>query len=265
MASENRSGPVRTRRVDPGELKRQAPGRRPGPGAALKGLQASSRRGSCEAGKVAPRQRSSGAGRAAAGAGKAGAQATRRKPARAAAPEVLYVDGIEVRLQRKKVKNLNLRIARDGGHVDASAPAWMTPADVADFVHRKHDWIEAQMERVSATPMAQASQASKDEVTQWRAVVQACVPALVAAWEPIMGVKAGQLAYRNMTSRWGSCQPSTGRICINVRLALYPPECLEYVVVHELCHLLERGHGPRFHQLMDRFMPDWKQRRDKLR
>ena len=227
MASENRSGPVRTRRVDPGELKRQA----------------------------------AGGGRTAVGAGNAGSQASRRKPA----PEVLYVDGIEVRLQRKKVKNLNLRIARDGGHVDASAPAWMTPADVADFVHRKHDWIEAQMERVSATPMAQASQASKAEVAQWRAVVQACVPALVAAWEPIMGVKAGQLAYRNMTSRWGSCQPSTGRICINVRLALYPPECLEYVVVHELCHLLERGHGPRFHQLMDRFMPDWKQRRDKLR
>ena len=265
MASENRSGPVRTRRVDPGELKRQAAGGSRGPGAASQWRSAASGRGSGEAGKVAPRQRSSGAGRAAAGAGKAGAQATRRKPARAAAPEVLYVDGIEVRLQRKKVKNLNLRIARDGDHVDASAPVWMSPVDVADFVHRKHDWIEAQMERVSATPMAQASQASKDEVTQWRAVVQACVPALVAAWEPIMGVKAGQLAYRNMTSRWGSCQPSTGRICINVRLALYPPECLEYVVVHELCHLLERGHGPRFHQLMDRFMPDWKQRRDKLR
>lgn len=265
MASDNRSGPVRTRRVDPGELKRQAAGGSRGPGAASQRRSAASGRGSGEAGKVAPRQRSSGAGRTAVGTGKAGAQATRRKPARAAAPEVLYVDGIEVRLQRKKVRNLNLRIARDGGHVDVSAPAWMSPADVADFVRHKHDWIEAQMERVSATPMAQASQASKDEVAQWRAVVQACVPALVAAWEPIMGVKAGQLAYRNMTSRWGSCQPSTGRICINVRLALYPPECLEYVVVHELCHLLERGHGPRFHQLMDRFMPDWKQRRDKLR
>ena len=265
MASDNRSGPVRTRRVDPGELKRQAAGGSRGPGAASQRRSAASGRGSGEAGKVAPRQRSSGAGRAAAGAGKAGAQATRRKPARAAAPEVLYVDGIEVRLQRKKVKNLNLRIARDGGHVDVSAPAWMSPADVADLVRRKHDWIEAQMERVSATPMAQASQASKAEVAQWRAVVQACVPALVAAWEPIMGVKAGQLAYRNMPRRWGSCQPSPGRICINVRLALYPPECLEYVVVHELCHLLERGHGPRFHQLMDRFMPDWKQRRDKLR
>lgn len=255
MASENRSGPVRTRHVDPGELKRQTTGGSRASGAG---------RGTGGAGKAA-RQRPSGAGRTAAGTGKAGAQTARRKPARPAAPEVLYVDGIEVRLQRKRVKNLNLRIARDGGHVDASAPAWMTPADVADFVRRKHDWIEAQMERVSATPMAQAAQASKAEVAQWRAVVQACVPALVAAWEPIMGVKAGQLAYRNMTSRWGSCQPSTGRICINVRLALYPPECLEYVVVHELCHLLERGHGPRFHQLMDNFMPDWKQRRDKLR
>ncbi|MEF2897233.1 MAG: SprT family zinc-dependent metalloprotease [Senegalimassilia anaerobia] len=265
MASDNRSGPVRTRRVDPGELKRQAAGGSRERGAASQRRSAASGRGSGDAGKVAPRQRSSGAGRTVVGAGKAGSQIVRRKPARAMAPEVLYVDGIEVRLQRKKVKNLNLRIARDGGHVDASAPAWMSPADVADFVRRKHDWIEAQMERVSATPMAQASQASKAEVAQWRAVVQACVPVLVAAWEPIMGVKAGQLAYRNMTSRWGSCQPSTGRICINVRLALYPPECLEYVVVHELCHLLERGHGPRFYQLMDRFMPDWKQRRDKLR
>ena len=99
----------------------------------------------------------------------------------------------------------------------------------------------------------------------WRAVVEACVPALVEAWEPIMGVKAGKLAYRNMTSRWGSCQPATGRICINVRLALYPPECLEYVVVHELCHLLERGHGPRFKERMDAFMPDWRERRAKLR
>ena len=58
---------------------------------------------------------------------------------------------------------------------------------------------------------------------------------------------------------------ATGRICINVRLALYPPECLEYVVVHELCHLLERGHGSRFKALMDAFMPDWRDRRAKLR
>ena len=186
--------------------------------------------------------------------------------ARSAADErTLLVDGIEVRLSRKRVKNLNLRISRDGSHVDVSAPSWMSEDEVRGFVRRKAAWIESHLAQAADTPMARASQATPEEVARWREVISACVPALVAAWEPIMGVKAGKLAYRNMTSRWGSCQPATGRICINVRLALYPPECLEYVVVHELCHLLERGHGPRFHQLMDAFMPDWKQRRAKLR
>ena len=112
--------------------------------------------------------------------------------------------------------------------------------------------------------MSRAERASKPEIEQWRALVKAFVPPLVAKWEPIMGVKAGELAYRNMKSRWGSCQPSTGRICINIRLALFPPECLEYVVVHELCHLLEPGHGPRFKALMDAFIPNWREAKKKL-
>lgn len=246
MVYRNTSGPVRTRRVDPSELTR--------------GGEAG------HAGGSKPRLARNAAAGSRAGASRSGSAGSRPRSLRSSVPlEVFFVDDIEIHLQHKRVKNLNLRIARDGDHVEVSAPTWMTQADVVDFVRRKRDWIEAQMARVAATPMARASQASPAEVAQWRAVVQACVPALVAAWEPIMGVKAGSLAYRNMTSRWGSCQPSTGRICINVRLALYSPECLEYVVVHELCHLLERGHGPRFQQLMDHFMPDWKQRRDKLR
>ena len=193
------------------------------------------------------------------------------KGARACAPapspsgEIAVVDGIEARIVRKRVKNVNLRIARDGSHVDVSAPSWVSDSEVEAFIRSKSAWIASHMAQAAQTPMARAAQATPEEVAAWREAVSACVPALVAAWEPIMGVKAGKLAYRNMTSRWGSCQPATARICINVRLALYPPECLEYVVVHELCHLLERGHGPRFHQLMDAFMPDWKQRRAKLR
>lgn len=193
------------------------------------------------------------------------------KGARACAPapspsgEITVVDGIEAHIVRKRVKNVNLRIARDGSHVDVSAPSWVSDSEVEAFIRSKSAWIASRMVQAAQAPMARAAQATPEEVAAWRETVSACVPALVAAWEPIMGVKAGKLAYRNMTSRWGSCQPSTGRICINVRLALYPPECLEYVVVHELCHLLERGHGPRFHQLVDAFMPDWKQRRAKLR
>lgn len=179
--------------------------------------------------------------------------------------EITVVDGIEAHIVRKRVKNVNLRIARDGSHVDVSAPSWVSDSEVEAFIRSKSAWIASHMAQAAQAPMARAAQATPEEVAAWRETVSACVPALVAAWEPIMGVKAGKLAYRNMTSRWGSCQPATGRICINVRLALYPPECLEYVVVHELCHLLERGHGPRFHQLIDAFMPDWKQRRAKLR
>lgn len=195
---------------------------------------------------------------------------TGRAPAggrRDAAPleELVFVDEFEVWILRKRIKNINLRVKPPDGRIEVSAPLRVDTSFVRAFVREKRDWIRKQQERIAASPQGRAAAASPDEVAQWREVVQAFVPPLIAKWEPIMGVKAGKIAYRNMTSRWGSCQPSTGRICINVRLALYPPECLEYVVVHELCHLLERGHGPRFHALMDSFLPDWKAIRAKLR
>ena len=190
------------------------------------------------------------------GAGRTGAQvptrsgrAAAKRRGATAAPTVLEVDGLPVRLARKRIKNVNLRVKTDG-QVEVSAPLHAADAFVASFVREKRPWIEAKRAEMAASPRAEAAAASPEEV---------------AAWEPIMGVRAGRLAYRNMTSRWGSCQPATGRICINVRLALYPPECLEYVVVHELCHLRERGHGQRFKDLMDTYMPDWRERRAKLR
>ncbi|MEE0845254.1 MAG: SprT family zinc-dependent metalloprotease [Eggerthellaceae bacterium] len=175
------------------------------------------------------------------------------------------MDDLEVRVMRKRVKNVNLRVKPPDGRVEVSAPRDVDIDVIRRFVQRKAGWIRTQQGLAAQSPMARAAGAPAEEVAQWKRVVQAFVPGLVSKWEPIMGVKAGRIAYRNMSSRWGSCQPSTGRICINVRLALYPPECLEYVVVHELCHLLESGHGPRFHALMDAFLPDWRAARAKLR
>jgi len=179
---------------------------------------------------------------------------------------LIFVDDLEVWvIEKKRLKNMNMRIRPPHGRIEVSVP-YGTPDSIAeDFVRSRRDWIEKAQTQVLDSPMSQAEEATPAEVRQWRKVVEAFVPALVEQWEPILGVRAGKLAYRNMKSRWGSCQPSTGRICINVRLALYPPECLEYVVVHELCHLLIAGHGPAFHELMDRVMPDWKARRAKLR
>ena len=178
---------------------------------------------------------------------------------------LVFVDDLEVWALFKRVRSTSIRIKPPDGRIEVSAPIGTPEAEIARVVRLRRDWIDKAQKRISTSPMSQAENATPEQVAEWRKVVSACVPPLVAAWEPILGVKAGTLAYRNMKSRWGSCQPTTGRICINVRLALYPPECLEYVVVHELCHLLVHGHGPDFHALMDRVMPDWRKRRAKLK
>jgi predicted metal-dependent hydrolase len=87
---------------------------------------------------------------------------------------------------------------------------------------------------------------------------------LILKWEPILNVKAKRLSVRLMKTRWGSCVPSKGGIRLNIQLAKKPPECLEYVVVHELVHLLEPSHNARFKSLLDQFMPDWREVRGKL-
>lgn len=176
----------------------------------------------------------------------------------------LDCDGRVVEVTRKAMKNMRLKVSPTG-KVSVSAPFQVSDADIKRMVSMRSEWIDKQQAYYQNSLSARIEAATSEEQQQWRAVVSACVPALIETWEPILGVKAKSLVYRNMKSRWGSCQPSTGRICINTRLALYPPECLEYVVVHELCHLLVSNHGADFKGLLDRVMPDWKLRAKKLR
>lgn len=178
---------------------------------------------------------------------------------------LVFVDDLEVWVLYKRIRSTSLRVKPPDGRIEISTPQGTPDFTIENLVRQRRAWIDEAQRKQTASPMAQAENASPEQVKQWRTVIENCVPALIAAWEPILGVKAKTLAYRNMKSRWGSCQPSTGRICINVRLALYPPECLEYVVVHELCHLLVHGHGPEFKALMTSVMPDWRQRKAKLR
>jgi predicted metal-dependent hydrolase len=84
---------------------------------------------------------------------------------------------------------------------------------------------------------------------------------LLDHWAPRMGVEYEFLGLRRMTTRWGSCVPAKGRIWLNVMLVTRPPALLEYVVVHELAHLIELSHGPAFKELMGRHLPDWSDRR----
>ena len=102
-------------------------------------------------------------------------------------------------------------------------------------------------------------------VEEWyRREIKTAVPPLIAKWEPLMGVKVERLFVRRMKTKWGSCNHTAGSIRLNSDLAKKPGECLEYVVVHEMVHLLEPTHGESFIGLMDRFMPSWRQYRDQL-
>jgi predicted metal-dependent hydrolase len=81
---------------------------------------------------------------------------------------------------------------------------------------------------------------------------------LIAKWEPLLGVKVRRFFVQKMKTKWGSCNPSTMSIRLNTELAKKPLECLEYIIVHELLHLLVRHHDDRFKSLLDRHLPNWR-------
>ena len=98
----------------------------------------------------------------------------------------------------------------------------------------------------------------------YRRELKRLVPPLLAKWEPIIGETVDEWRIKRMKTMWGSCNIEARRIWLNLELAKKPHVCLEYILVHEMVHLLERQHNARFQQLMDQFMPQWRLRRDLL-
>jgi predicted metal-dependent hydrolase len=111
-----------------------------------------------------------------------------------------------------------------------------------------------------------ATEEKKEEIVgDWyREQVKKVAPGLIAKWERLMGVSVKGLLVRKMKTKWGSCSHKRRTIRLNVELGKKPPECLEYIIVHEMAHLLEPTHNGRFVELMDRFMPKWKFYRESL-
>ena len=102
-------------------------------------------------------------------------------------------------------------------------------------------------------------------LNEWyRRHMKALVPDLIVKWQPIIGVWVADWGIKKMKTKWGSCNVREHRVWLNLELAKKPPRCLEYVLVHEMVHLLERRHNERFKTLMDRFMPQWRLYRDEL-
>ncbi len=98
----------------------------------------------------------------------------------------------------------------------------------------------------------------------YRQQLNTAIPELLNKWQPIVGEQVSEFGVKKMKTKWGSCNCEQRRIWLNLELAKKPPKCLEYILVHELVHLLERNHNDRFMALMDRFLPKWRVYRDVL-
>jgi predicted metal-dependent hydrolase len=113
-------------------------------------------------------------------------------------------------------------------------------------------------------PGADAARCEEVLDAWYRQQLRDALPALLARWEPLLGVKASRVFVQRMKTKWGSCTPDSGYIRLNTDLAKKPPECLEYIVVHELVHLLEPTHNEKFVALLDLHLPHWQHWRKRL-
>lgn len=171
--------------------------------------------------------------------------------------------GIAYQLTRKPVKNLNLRIHRDGS-VYVSAHPKISLAQIDAFVGKHQAYIRQAQQRIAE----KAEQIRRLPPQEYRPEdCRAYFSRLLAEQYPLvqpLGVAMPQLKIRKMKSRWGSCHSQKGVITLNSQLMAAPQPCVEYVILHELCHFLQPNHSQRFYALLSRIMPDWAERKKLL-
>ncbi len=210
---------------------------------------------------------------------------------------------MEAEIVYKDVRHMYLRVGRDRA-VRLTAPRGTPEAVCRRFLEEKAGWIEASLAKIPPAPSfayedgevhwllgrrvtlrvrrgaGNGCRIAGDDAVMtvrssrtdraalfaacWTGELSAVAEDLIGEWAPRMGVHPAGFAIRRMRSRWGSCQVRTGDLTFSLDLAAKPVACIESVVVHELNHLIEPSHSPRFHALMSRWLPDWKERKRRL-
>lgn len=194
---------------------------------------------------------------------------------------------IELKITRKRVKNINFRLKPY--QLSVSAPHYASDKDLIMALSKRLDWAinqHAQLLKRQQQQQGVHSQGSKSDnalqpvklwgksqgvimgeaerIEWYRRELQQVMPDLFAKWQPIVGAYATETRIKKMTTRWGSCNTRAKRVWLSVYLPAFPIECTEYVIVHELCHLHHANHSPAFWQEVKRAMPYYKRWHDKL-
>ena len=177
---------------------------------------------------------------------------------------------MQVKLTYRFTSRLSMRIAKNGD-VHVSAPIGLPKKTVEKFIAEHLNWIEQarkrtlQRQQQRAAFYGQLPLKTLKERTEAIARLKAIVEPMVERYSQQMGVTPSAITYKAMISRWGMCNIKTHAICFSIYTLLLPEWCIEHVVVHELCHLLEPTHNARFHALMDQYFPRWRAARKQTR
>ena len=170
----------------------------------------------------------------------------------------------------RKTKKLSMRIVKNGD-VHVSVPIGTPKDDVLQFILDHKEWIDEAREKTyeqqkrRAAFFNQLPLQTKAQVDEAYDRIKALIEPLVEKHSKAMGVESFIVYYQPMISRWGMCNVKDKAICFSGYLLLLPEWCVEHVVVHELCHLLEPSHNAHFHELMDKYFPRWREARKATR
>lgn len=223
----------------------------------------------------------------------------------------MVVNGIDIEVERKPIKNLHLAVYPPDGRVHVSSPQSYTNEQIKLFVLKKWAWlIQKRKETTSYTFQEEREYVSgeahyykgelyrlkvirnntctfhaeiqgdyinvyvyerttKENIANvlWNWYKEQVTPTIaqyVVKWENILCVKVSNWTIQQMPSSWGKCHKDTGRIMFNLQLAKKPLNCIEYVVAHELTHLIEQNHTDKFHNILGTYLPGWKKIKEQL-
>ena len=223
--------------------------------------------------------------------------------------EKILIDNMPITIERKKIKNMYLRITPPNGEVKVSAPHFMSDSEIISFIKSKREWIlkkqkfileneikaplkytngerhyiwgkEYALQLISndkvktvliddttiylPVPKRSTIEKRKNILDEfYRKELKMAIPDVLDKCTKIVGRNPTNVSVRKMKN-WGNCKKD-GRITLNLNLSKKDPECLEYVMIHELCHLIEFNHGKKFKKLMDEFCPNWKEIKKRLK
>jgi predicted metal-dependent hydrolase len=171
----------------------------------------------------------------------------------------------------RRTSRLSMRIAKNGD-VHVSAPIGLPKAEIERFIEDHREWIKEARQKTYEREKArydfyhQLPLRTEAQIYDALQRAENLIRPMVEAHAQEMGISPTPLFYyKPNISRWGQCDVNDKSICFSIYLLLLPDWCVEHVVVHELCHLLEPSHNARFHALMDKYFPRWREARAETR